>query len=98
MFEKRSFIPGPGTIVGINVRLTGTLKDIDDIIIRGKVEGEIISEKNVLIADSAVVRGPITAQVVTIAGKVRGTIAASQKLEILPPGKVFGGSLPVISS
>lgn len=83
-------ISGPGTIIGSNVTLTGTLKDMSDIAIHGKVEGEVISERSIVVGETAEIKGPVTGQVITLAGIVRGSIDAGQKLEILPTGKVFG--------
>lgn len=79
-----------GTVVGTNVKLTGTLRDTQDITVHGQVDGEVISDKNVLISETAVVNGPIQAQAVTVAGKIKGSIQAREKLEILPSGKVQG--------
>ncbi len=81
---------GPGTIVGANVTLTGTLKDMGDVAIHGKIEGEVISERSIVVGETAEIKGPISGQVITLAGVVRGSIDAGQKLEILPTGKVFG--------
>jgi len=81
---------GPGTTVGVNVALSGTLKDQNDISVFGMVEGEVISEKAITIGQSAQVKGPVKGEVVTIAGVVRGAISASEKLELLETGKVFG--------
>ena len=81
---------GPGTTVGVNVALSGTLKDQNDIAVFGMVEGEVISEKSVSIGQSAQVKGPIHGKVVTISGTVRGAIKADEKLEVLETGKVFG--------
>lgn len=82
---------GPGTTVGVNVALTGTLKDTNDITIYGMIEGEITSEKSVVIGETAQVKGPIRGKMVSIAGVVRGEIEASEKLELLPTAKVYGG-------
>lgn len=79
-----------GTVVGTNVKLTGTLRDTQDITVHGQVDGEVISDKNVLISETAVVNGPVQAQAVTVAGKIKGSIQAMEKLEILPSGKVQG--------
>lgn len=78
------------TTVGANVVLSGTLKDSNDIVVHGKVEGEVISEKSVFIGDSANVKGPITAQSITISGRVKGAVTAHEKLELTPTAKVFG--------
>jgi len=81
---------GPGTTVGVNVALSGTLKDQSDISVFGMVEGEVISEKSVTIGQSAQVKGPVKGELVTISGVVRGAITASEKLELLETGKIFG--------
>jgi cytoskeletal protein CcmA (bactofilin family) len=83
-------LPGPGTIIGSNVVLTGILRDTSDIAIHGKVEGEVTSDRSVTIGETAEIKGPITGQIITIAGYVRGSVDAGQKLEILPTGKVYG--------
>ncbi len=87
---KERPIAGPGTIVGANVILSGILKDAGDVAIHGKVEGEITSERSIMIGETAEIKGPVSGQIVTVAGVVRGSIDASQKLELLPTGKVYG--------
>lgn len=89
--EKEKIIPGPGTVVGANVKLTGVLKDINDITVHGKIDGEVISEKNVTISETAEVKGPVSAQNIIVAGKINGSITAIEKLELLPTAKVTGG-------
>lgn len=81
---------GPGTVVGANVRLQGTLKDTFDIVIHGHVEGEVISDQTVTVAENASIKGPVTAQVVLQSGTVRGAVDAKDKLEILPTGRLHG--------
>lgn len=81
---------GPGTTVGVNVALSGTLKDQNDISVFGMVEGEVISERSVIIGQTAQIKGPVKGELVTVAGVVRGAITANEKLELLETGKVFG--------
>ena len=88
--SKPSGPSGPGTVVGANVKLVGTLQDASDIVIHGRIEGEVISSQGISVAETAYIKGPVSAEVITIAGKVRGSITATGKLEILPTGKVFG--------
>ncbi len=78
------------TVVGSGVHLTGTLKDQSDIVVHGTVEGEVKSDQNVIVGDSAKVKGPISALVVSVSGEVSGTIHAQDKLEIHPTGHVEG--------
>lgn len=84
-------IPGPGTVVGANVRLNGVIKDVNDIAVHGHVEGEVISDKNVLIGETAVVKGPVSGQIVTVSGTIRGSVEAHIKLELLPTARLYGG-------
>lgn len=91
MFDaKTKTDDSPGTIVGANVRLTGTLKDTNEITIYGEVQGEVISDKFVNIAQSAKVIGPVIANSVNVAGTVNGEITAKDKLEISETGEVIG--------
>lgn len=91
MGDKKN-LSGPGTVVGANVKLVGTLSDANEIIVHGKVEGEVISEKCVTVSETAFVKGPVSAEIVQIAGEVHGSIVATGKLEIMPTGKVFGST------
>jgi len=93
MFEsnEQEGVAGPGTVVGANVKLTGTLSDVNDITVHGTVEGEVISDKTVTIAETAAVKGPVTAQMVSVSGRINGSITAHQKLELLPTAQVNGG-------
>ncbi len=91
MLGSKSNAPsGPGTVVGANVKLVGTLQDASDIVIHGRIEGEVISSSTITVAETAYIKGPISAEVISVAGKIRGSITATGKLEILPTGKVFG--------
>ncbi len=80
----------PGTVVGNNVKLTGTIQDVNDIIIHGTVEGEVVSDKMVTVSETAKVKGPIRAELVSVAGIVEGAISASEKLELLATGQIDG--------
>lgn len=81
---------GTGTTVGANVVLTGTIKDVNDIVVYGKVEGEVISEKSIFIGEGAQVKGPITAHIVTVSGKVKGSVEAHEKIELTSSAKIYG--------
>lgn len=78
------------TIVGSDVKLTGTIKDTNDIVVHGNIEGEVVSEQNVVVEENAKVKGPVTAQTVNVSGEVEGTVKAFDKLEIHPSGQVLG--------
>jgi cytoskeletal protein CcmA (bactofilin family) len=81
---------GEGTTIGTHVKLTGVLSDPNDIVILGKLEGEVHSDHTVTVGPQAQVKGPITAARVVIAGTVRGNMHTRDRLEILPRGNVNG--------
>lgn len=78
------------TIIGLNVTLKGNLHNKGSIQINGAVEGEVKSEENVLVGDTAKIKGPVIAKVIEISGEVSGIVEASERLEINPTGKVYG--------
>lgn len=53
-------------------------------------KGEIASEGTVVVADQGEIEGEIRARHLSIAGKVKGTIHASERLEIKEHGVVLG--------
>jgi len=90
MIGDKKNLTGPGTVVGANVKLVGTLNDANEIVIHGKIEGEVVCAKNINITETAYIKGPISAETIQVAGEVHGSIVATSKLEIMPTGKIFG--------
>lgn len=92
MIGDNKNVSGPNTVVGANVKLVGTLYDANEVTIHGKIEGEVKSDKTVIITETAYIKGPVTADTIQVAGSVSGSITATGKLEILPTGKVYGST------
>jgi cytoskeletal protein CcmA (bactofilin family) len=80
----------PDTIIGRGVRVEGTLQTAGDIQINGEFKGKLITEKDVVVGDHAVVDANISGQNVYVAGEVKGDINAYEKIEIFETGKVDG--------
>ncbi len=78
------------TIIGINVVLTGNLRNKGSVQVNGTIEGEVRSEENINIGETAKIKGPVVAKTIEVSGQVKGTIEASEKLEINPTGYVVG--------
>jgi cytoskeletal protein CcmA (bactofilin family) len=78
------------TIIGVNVTLKGNLYNKGSIQVNGSVEGEVKSDENIVIGDSAKIKGPVIAKKIEISGEVIGTIEATEKLEINPTGRIVG--------
>lgn len=61
------------------IEITGSINFSNDMIIDGKVDGEIVSDKGkVTIAENANIKGDIKAGEVKLYGKVEGTIASTR--------------------
>jgi len=78
------------TVIGLHVVLKGNIKNKGSIQVNGTIEGEVRSEENVFIGETAKVKGPVVAKTIEVSGEVNGLIEASAKLEIHPTGKVLG--------
>ena len=66
------------TIIGINVTLKGNLKNKGSVQINGNVEGEIKSDENVNIGETATIKGPVVAKTIEVSGEVKGLIEATE--------------------
>jgi len=78
------------TIIGINVVLKGNLKNKGSIQINGTVDGEVKSDENINIGETAKINGPVVAKTIEISGEVKGLVEASERLEVNPTGKILG--------
>ena len=78
------------TVVGAQVELKGSLRNNGPIHIHGKVTGDIFSDSVVIIGETAVISGPITAKRVDVSGQVHGSINAEEQIELQPKSVVRG--------
>ena len=78
------------THVAAGSRVEGRLTGPTELLIEGEVEGEIRVESAVMIGNDGVVRGPISAQVVRVGGRVVGDVQALDRVEVAPSGSLEG--------
>ena len=78
------------TTLGRETVFNGVMKFRDSLKIDGKFDGEIVSSGFLFVENGAVVTANIKVGSVVIGGVVRGNIEATEKLEMLSTGKVFG--------
>lgn len=78
------------TVIGVEVNVKGDIKNKGSIQINGTVEGEIKSDEDVTIGQTASVIGPTTAKNILVSGKVNGILTGNEKVEIDPTGSVNG--------
>jgi cytoskeletal protein CcmA (bactofilin family) len=78
------------SFIGETMVIEADITSVEDIIIEGKVKGNISVSKTLTIGKSGKVKADIKAAVVRIIGEAKGNIIASDKVEILSPGRYTG--------
>ena len=77
-------------VLSSGIEITGSIRFSNDMIIDGKIDGEIISEKGrVTIGENAVVKGNVTAGEVKVFGKIEGKIT-SERCELKTKSRLDG--------
>ena len=80
----------PTNVLSSGIEITGSIRFSNDMIIDGKIEGEIMSDKGrVTIGENAVIKGDVTAGEVKVYGKVEGKIT-SQRCELKDKSRING--------
>ncbi len=80
----------PTNVLSSGIEITGSIRFTNDMIIDGKVEGEVTSDKGrVTIGENAAIKGDVTAGEVRVYGKVEGKII-SQRCELKNKSRITG--------
>ena len=80
----------PTNVLSNGIEITGSIRFTNDMIIDGKINGEIMSDKGrVTIGENAAITGDITAGEVKVYGKVEGKIT-SQRCELKDKSRING--------
>lgn len=69
-------------ILSADVEIKGSIKFTNELIIDGKVEGEITSAGILTVGENAEIRGEIKTKSVTVLGKVHGNITVDERCEL----------------
>lgn len=75
---------GPGTVI------QGKLSFDTPVRIDGKLSGEIYSTKALVVGETGDIQADVQVSTLVILGKVRGTVKATEKIEILKSGELIG--------
>jgi cytoskeletal protein CcmA (bactofilin family) len=78
------------SVVAHDTSWTGDLQTNGSLHLHGKVDGSVTARHDVFVAEEAEVDAAISAENVSIAGLVRGTIRCGNRFEVLPQGRVHG--------
>lgn len=83
---------GELTLVGGGTVVEGRIKTEGSIRIDGKLTGDLIAKANVAVGEAGVVDGSLVARNISLAGKVHGTVTATEKL-VLEGKSVMKGDI-----
>jgi cytoskeletal protein CcmA (bactofilin family) len=78
------------TVIGPTANFNGTIQSDGGLRVDGVFEGNIQIAGNLIIGESGKVIAEVTAQNVSVAGALKGTVKAVGRLEILSNGRVWG--------
>jgi cytoskeletal protein CcmA (bactofilin family) len=77
-------------ILSADVEIKGSIKFQSELIIDGKVEGEITSPGVLTLGENAEVRGEIKTKSATVLGKVHGNITVDERCELKGRAQLIG--------
>ena len=77
-------------VLSTDVEVKGTLKFTNDLIVDGRIEGEIQSDGNLTIGENARIKAEIRTATVTVHGKVHGNITATDRVDLKAGAEVVG--------
>jgi cytoskeletal protein CcmA (bactofilin family) len=77
-------------VLSSDVEIKGTVKFNNDLVVDGKIEGEITSDGNLTVGENARLRAEIKTGTVVVYGKVHGNITAAERVELKASGEVVG--------
>src|SRR5215212_3429819 len=69
-------------VLSNDVEIKGSIKFSHDLIIDGKIEGEVSSDGALTVGENALIKGEIKTRAVTIFGKVEGNITVQERCEL----------------
>lgn len=92
--EELEEVPTPpragSTVIAQGITVTGAFRGEGVIQVEGVVDGEFDLTGAVIVAESGLVRGPIRANVVRVAGRVEGSVYAREHMRLEPTGSLDG--------
>lgn len=77
-------------VLSSDVEIKGTVKFQHDLIVDGKIEGDIQSTGNLTIGENARIKAEIKTGTIVVYGKVHGNMVASERVELKSSAEVVG--------
>lgn len=77
-------------VLSTDVDIKGTVKFTNDLVVDGKIEGEISSDGNLTVGENARLKAEIKTATVVVYGKVHGNLTATDRIELKASSEVIG--------
>ncbi len=77
-------------VLSSDVEIKGSVKFTNDLVIDGKIEGNISSDGNLTIGENARIKAEISTATIIVYGKVHGNLTASDRVELKASAEVVG--------
>jgi cytoskeletal protein CcmA (bactofilin family) len=77
-------------VLSSDVEIKGTIKFTNDLVIDGKIEGEINSDGNLTVGENARIRAEIKTGSVVVYGKIHGNITVTDRVELKAGAEIVG--------
>ena len=82
--------PSPGGYIGQGTKVTGRFHFEGTTTIDGEVSGDIQVHGHLIVGEHALIKAKIVTTSALVMGSVTGDVLAEKKIEIQPPGILFG--------
>lgn len=77
-------------VLSTDVEIKGTVKFTNDLVVDGKIEGEINSDGNLTVGENARLKAEIKTATIVVYGKVHGNLTATDRVELKASAEVVG--------
>jgi len=77
-------------VLSSDVEIKGTVKFANDLVVDGKIEGEISSDGNLTVGENARIKAEVKTATVVVYGKVHGNITVTDRVELKSSAEVVG--------
>jgi cytoskeletal protein CcmA (bactofilin family) len=77
-------------VLSTDVEIKGTVKFTNDLVVDGKIEGEINSDGNLTVGENARIKAEVKTATIVVYGKVHGNLTATDRIELKSSAEVVG--------
>jgi cytoskeletal protein CcmA (bactofilin family) len=78
------------TVLGPTLEIEGEIEGDEDLVIQGRIQGKIVSKKDLTVDNSGRVEASITTKNLAVSGMLVGNVVASERVEVRKEGKMIG--------